>query len=135
MADYLFVKRVLEIGNIKFAEMVLAHRIAQRAKQQQAIAMQNSEMNAKIQQESVMAKMQADSQFLQLKTQSKMALIEAENNKDIEVAIVKGEVTLEQERIKAGVKEELQTQQNLVDIYKQQLMKMNEAKEQVIQNE
>lgn len=104
-ADYLFVMQIMESGNLKMAEAILAHRIQKRIEQQQMIAQQNSEMNAQIQERSIAAKAEADQQAFAMESNAKLmeinatadAQIRVDNNKlaqtkDIEIIKSQGKI-------------------------------------------
>ncbi len=77
--------RILDGGNLKMAEAILAHRIQQRIEQQQAIAQQNSQMNSQVQQESIAAQAQAAQAQLGMQTNADIMKINAQADADIRV--------------------------------------------------
>jgi hypothetical protein len=70
--------RVRGIKNIKLAEMYLTKAKKYKYEQDMEKAQQNSEMNARAQQESIQTKAQMDAQLEQLQGQNKMSVVAAE---------------------------------------------------------
>ncbi len=114
--DYLFVCRVLDSGNLKLAEAVLAHRISKRAQEQQQINMQNIQANAETQQQSLQAKAQGDQQLVMIETQAEITKINAEADAQIRIDNNKLAQTKEIELIKAGSKERQTSEKNQTDV-------------------
>jgi len=76
---------VENIPNVKHAEALLAIRIKKYMDYQQKQALENSEMQAKIQQESAMAASQAKQQELQTENELKIGLLSAEREKELAI--------------------------------------------------
>lgn len=83
--DYLFIMRILEGGNLKYAEGVLAHRIEKRVAAKQQMAMQNVQANAQVQQQSLQQKAAAEAAAADKELQSKIILINTQADADIRV--------------------------------------------------
>jgi hypothetical protein len=103
-SDYLFVMRILDGGNLKYAEAVLAHRIQRRIdmKQQQAMAMQ--EQNGQIQIQSAQAAEQEKRMTLQMQTQAAIELEVAKGKIQMMVDTNKLQLTKEIEAMKVSGK-------------------------------
>lgn len=119
--DYLFVMRILDGGNLKMAEAVLAHRIQKRIEQQQMIAQQNSEMNAQIQERSIQSKSVADKEALDMAAQMKLNEINTQADAQIRIDNNKLEKQKEMEYIKVQGKVTASTNKDQADITKKVL--------------
>jgi hypothetical protein len=98
-ADYLFVMRMLDGGNVKFAEAVLAQRISKRAAEKQQKAMEMIQANSQAQQESAMAAEQARQQTLQMAHELKMQELMVKGEEERKTANVVGMWRYEQEKL------------------------------------
>ncbi len=117
-ADYLFVCRVLEGGNLKMAEAILAYRIQKRSQEQQAIAQKNSEMNGQLQQQSIEAQAAAAKEQAAMNTDLKIKEINASAQAQIMIDNNKLSQTKDIEIIKAGSKERQSSQKDSTDVAK-----------------
>jgi len=86
MADYFFILRQLETGNLKFAEMYLAYAEQKAYEQQAQMQQQNMAMNAKSAQDLEMAKSQSQAQMLEATMVQQDHLITAKKNADSQLS-------------------------------------------------
>ena len=83
--DYLFIMRILEGGNLKYAEGVLAHRIEKRVAAKAQMAQQNIKMNGEEQRASAAQVAEAEAIAAQKKLESEIILINTQADADIRV--------------------------------------------------
>jgi hypothetical protein len=98
-ADFLFVMRMLDGGNVKFAEAVLAQRISKRAKERQQQQLMMMQQNAQAQQESAMVASQAKQQELQVAAELKAREIMIKGEEERKTAQVVGMWRYETEKL------------------------------------
>ncbi len=116
--DYLFICRILEGGNLKYAEGVLAHRIEKRVAAKQAMAQQNIQANAQTQQQSAAQVAQAEQAAAAQALKDKLMIIEAEANAQIRIDEHKYLKMKEITQIEVGGKMETSHQKNQADVTK-----------------
>lgn len=78
MVDFEDAFRVRSIKNTKLAEMYLTKAKKNKEKSEMEKAQRNSEMNSKVQQQSIQVKAQADAQLQQLESNGKLSIVNAE---------------------------------------------------------
>jgi hypothetical protein len=130
-ADFLFIKRILDGGNLKYAEAVLAHRKNKRIAQKQQRAAELQQQNGQIQIQSAQAAEEQRRMTLQFETNEKIRLVEAEamfqmqidNNKlgrmeRIEQIKTGGKITQTQEQSKAKVVTKVLENENKKEVAK-----------------
>lgn len=93
--DYLFIMRILDGGNIRYAEAVLAHRIQKRKQEKQQQAMMLQQQNGQIQIQSAQAAEEERRKTLILETDEKIRLAQAEGA--IQIQIDSNKLALQQE--------------------------------------
>lgn len=89
MKDYLFIKRMVDQDQIRYAEFVLGAREEQEYRKQQENAAKNAEQNAQIAQQQEQVKAQAAQQALQMKMQADMELEKIKTQAAIQLDNVK----------------------------------------------
>jgi len=104
--DYLFIMRILDGGNLRYAEKVLAFRIEKRVKAKMEINQQNSEVNAQIQERSISSKAQVDNEKMDKEHAFKLEEIDRAADAEIRVNEHKytkqGQAQIATTQIKAG---------------------------------
>ncbi len=135
--DYLFICRILEGGNLKYAEGVLAHRIEKRVAAKQQIAQQNIQANAQTQQQSLAQAAQIEQAKNAQALKDKLLIIDAEANAQIRVGEHKYASMKEIANIEVGGKVTASHEKNLADIAKKTIesdtkLATHEPKEKVV---
>jgi hypothetical protein len=86
--DFLMIERMLETGNLKYAEMFLTYRSRMNRERQLQVQRENMQLDQQGQQQAVQAKMQADQQLKQVENELKKdfethkATLEDQNNQN-----------------------------------------------------
>lgn len=93
--DYLFIMRILDGGNSRYAEAVLGHRIQKRKKERQQQAMMLQQQNGEIQIQSAQAAEEQKRLTLQFETDQKIRLAQAEG--EIQIAIDTNKLSIQQD--------------------------------------
>jgi len=130
-SDYLFIKRILDGGNMKYAEAVLAHRKNKRMAEKHQRAIQLQQENGKIQiQSAQMAEEEkrksitiATDEAIRLETAKAQLQIQVDNNKmgkmvEIEQIKTGGKITQTQEQSKAKVVTKVLENENKKEVAK-----------------
>lgn len=86
LADAMMIENV---ENVKYAEVLLGHKIKKNLEEADKRSMMQQQMNAQVQQQSAMVAEQAKQQTIQLETQSKMQLIQLEKELDAQLITTK----------------------------------------------
>lgn len=110
---------IRQLKDVDQAEQLLIIRRKKRMRQQQEVAMQNSQMQAQMNQQTAMASAQAkmqeeqmraqlESQKIQMETQSKAQLLQLEYQLRSELEKIKGQFGLQEQQMISGVKQTLE---------------------------
>lgn len=86
LADAMMVER---LDNMKYAELMLSHRIKKNLEDNQKRAMETQQMNAQVQMQSAQAAEAAKQQTLQMEMQAKMMLLQKEKELDMQILLAK----------------------------------------------
>jgi hypothetical protein len=97
--DYIFVMRMLDGGNVKFAEAVLSQRITKRAQEKQQKALEMIQANSQAQQEAAMVAEQAKQQTQEAAHRLKMEEIMIKGEEERKTAQVVGMWRYETEKL------------------------------------
>jgi len=112
---------IRQLKDVDQAEQLLIIRRKKRMRQQQEMAMQNSQMQAQMNQQTAMAtaqarmqeeqmKAQLEAQKIQLETQSKAQLLQLEYQLRSEIEKIKGQFSLASQGVSSDAKQSLETQ-------------------------
>jgi hypothetical protein len=112
---------IRQLKDVDQAEQLLIIRRKKRMRQQQEMAMQNSQMQAQMNQQTAMAtaqarmqeeqmKAQLEAQKIQLETQSKAQLLQLEYQLRSEIEKIKGQFSLASQEVSSDAKQSLETQ-------------------------
>lgn len=102
LADAMMVEN---LDNVKYAEVLLSYKIKQNQEETQKRAMEQQQMNGKIQQESAMAAEAAKQQTLQMEIQAKMQLLSTEKQLESQLLAMKlqNEAMIEQGKLEGKI--------------------------------
>lgn len=83
MSDFMFIKRMLDMDNIKYAEFILAAREQQEFQKQQQLQQENMQLNAQTAQQTEAAKAQWAQQMAQIQSEAKSKEISEKFQADV----------------------------------------------------
>jgi hypothetical protein len=97
LADAMMIENV---ENVKYAEVLLGHKIKKNLEEADKRSMMQQQMNAQVQQQSAMVAEQAKQQTIQMESQAKMQAIQLEKELDAQLITTKLQLEAQIEQMK-----------------------------------